>query len=203
MTKTAFMGGTFDPPHLGHLLLAQRAMETLGAKSVRFIPAHRSPLKDTPLTDARHRLAMTRLAIRDNPAFEADTFEIERSDTSYTIDTLRHARELMTGELYWIVGADQLAKLHRWKDIHEALCIATFAVAMRRPYDEALFDAIASYFSAHELRSLQEHRIDMPRIDISSTDIRERVKRGLSIHYMVPDAVQDYILTHSLYRDNE
>ena len=191
--KVGLMGGTFDPPHVGHLILAQLALEQLGLDKVLFIPAGDPWRKsDRRVTPSQHRLVMTQLAVGDNSAFEVDDCEIRREGATYTVDTLRYLREQRPGdELYLILGEDALADIPTWRDPEMLPELAIIAAAPRRgtqmpplPFDIA-----------------RVRRIDMPGIDISSTELRQRAARGESLRYFAPDAVVAYIEKNGLYRD--
>lgn len=190
--KIGLLGGTFDPPHVGHLILGQLALEQLHLDRVLFIPAgdpwrkaHRT------VTPAVHRLAMARLAIGDNQAFAVDDCEVSREGATYTVDTLRLLREQRPGdELFLILGEDALADVPTWKEPSMLPELATIAVAPRRGTNipPLPFDAGGVV------------RIDMPGIEISSTELREKALRGESLRYFVPDAVEEYIKEYALYR---
>jgi nicotinate-nucleotide adenylyltransferase len=185
------VGGTFDPPHIGHLVLAECAHAMFGG-NVIFLPAgdpwrkaadEAAPHHVSPVT---HRLAMTRLAIGDNPRFKLDDRETRRSGRTYTVDTLEELRSEGHCDLVLVLGADALDDLPNWKSPARIRELATLAVA---PRAEAAFpkdDTIVM--------------IDMPPLAISATDIRERVAAGKPIRYLVPGAVEAYIGEHGLYR---
>ena len=191
--KLGVLGGTFDPPHVGHLLLAELAREQLRLDHVRFVPAGDPWRKaDRAVTPAADRLAMTRLAVADNGAFEVDDCEIRREGPSFTAVTLREVRETMAAgdELFFLVGEDALADLPFWRD----------PVAI----SEAAVVAVAGRHGAQPPASLpfsEERlvRVAMPVIDVSSTELRERVCRGFSLRYQVPAAVEAYIKERRLY----
>jgi nicotinate-nucleotide adenylyltransferase len=188
-------GGTFDPPHVGHLALAEWARERLALDRVVFVPAGRPPHKRGPrLSTAAHRLAMTRLAVRRNPGFEVSAVELERSGPSYTVETLERLRE---GERAWwflLVGSDSLEELHTWHEPQKVLDLATLAVA-RRPASRA--DAGPARLSA----GLHGRVIELgnPLFEVSSSLVRRRARAGRSIRYLVPDTVAAYIVEHRLY----
>jgi nicotinate-nucleotide adenylyltransferase len=188
--RIGVFGGTFDPPHVGHLQLAECAREQLRLDEVRFIPAGLPPhkLRDR-MSPPRARLAMTRLAIRGNPAFRVSTQELERGGTSFTVDTLRAIADAEPGaRLFLLVGADSLDDLPRWRQPEAIRRLATVAVAGRsgarsrpRPAGSAVW-------------------IDFPWTDVSSTLVRRRARAGRSLRYLVPDAVARFIARHRLYR---
>lgn len=200
-SKIGVLGGTFDPIHLGHLIVAEYIREKLGLREVLFVPAGRPWLKlkeEKQVTPAEHRLAMVRLAVASNPHFKVSTMEIDRPGPSYSIDTVLELRtKLEVGaEIYFILGPDALAKLPKWKD-PERLLESCHVVGIGRP-GHAKTDLRKLEAS---LPAVSQHIVlmDVPQIDISSTDIRKRVAGGLSIRYLVPEAVEKYIAEHRLY----
>jgi nicotinate-nucleotide adenylyltransferase len=184
--KLGFYGGTFDPIHHGHLIMAREAVEKLGLDRLFFIPNARSPHKITtiPAPDSL-RGEMIRAAIENEPRFDIEDMEITRSGVSYTIDTMVELRERFgpKAKLYYLVGEDNLPKLSSWRRFDELKKIVTFVILCRSenppPYP---FQTL--------------HR----RIDISSTEIRKRIANGQSIRYLVPDKVHDLIINNDLYR---
>jgi len=192
MTRVGVLGGTFDPVHVGHLILAEQAREQLRLDRVLFVPAGDPWRKaQRSVTPARHRLAMVRLAVAGNPAFEVDESEIRREGPTYTVETLRELRERLSpdDELFFIVGEDALADLPAWRDPAGIAALALIAVAPRQGVQ-----APALPFDASRLV-----RVEMPFVDISSTDLRERARAGRSLRYLVPDAVEAYIREKGLY----
>ena len=166
----------------------QLALCTLGSLSVVFIPAAISPLKRTAdLAPDRDRLALLRLAIRGNPLFEASDLELRRGGVSYTVDTLREFRRTSKARLFWILGTDAARQLPRWKALDEVRRLAEFVV-VTRPGDNVS-------------RSMsKDHIVKAPLLEISSSEIRDRVRKGLSVRYLVPDAVANSIRRKGLYR---
>lgn len=193
IARLGLFGGTFNPPHLAHLIGAQLAVEQLSLDRMLFIPANIPPHKaDHAIAEAEHRLAMTKLAIQGNPLFEVSDLEIARKGKSYTIDTIRHLRKQYNPEaIYLLIGLDMLAIFDSWKD-HEAILEESRVAVMLRPGNriEDVPEALRT--------SVQV--LQMPQLDISSTDIRQRVRDGRSTRYYVPDDVGAYIVRHSLYR---
>jgi nicotinate-nucleotide adenylyltransferase len=191
--RLGFLGGTFDPPHIGHLILAELAREQLGLARVLFIPVGDPWRKsDRTVTRAAHRLAMTRLAIEGNNAFEVDDCEIEREGPTYTVDTLRELRARLSAadEIVFLAGEDALADMPRWRDPAGIAAAARIAIAPRSDVEipeDLPFDTSTLL------------RVDMPYVDISSTSLRERAGRGLSLRYLVPPAVEAYIREQGLY----
>lgn len=207
MTKGAsaslgIMGGSFDPIHLGHLVIAERAVEALRLDRVLFIPCAVPPHKDAAgLTPGRHRLAMVRLAVRGNPRFRASDMELRRGGVSYTVETLERLRAVHgpRARLWFIIGADSLWELSTWREYRRLLGLCTVVTAGRPGSDTQTWRG-AGAFSRAEAAALKAHFFDAPLIDISSTEIRRRRRAGLSIRYLVPEAVERYIAAHGLYR---
>ena len=188
--RVALLGGTFDPPHLGHWLAAVDAFEALRLDRLVFVPAARQPLKqDRRTAPPADRLAMVRAMVGDDPRFEVDPIELERPGLSYTVDTLEayRARPGVT-ELFFVLGADALASFDRWRAPERVRQLATLVVLRR---DADVVDLPADV-DATVLRSR--------RVDVSSTEIRARVRAGLSIRGFVPAAVEAYLTTSGLYR---
>jgi nicotinate-nucleotide adenylyltransferase len=186
--KLGLLGGSFNPIHHGHLITATRAAEAVQLDRVLFIPAAISPLKGArSLAPARDRLAMLRLALRGNPRFEVCDLELRRGGVSYTIDTLRELKRSTRARLYWILGADASRLLPRWKSIDEVRRLASFIV-LPRPGDRP------------PRKSPNQRIVEAPLLQISSSDIRDRVRKGLSVRYLVPDSVDLYLRRKGLYR---
>lgn len=186
MSRIGIFGGTFDPVHVGHLAIAQAALESARLDRVIFVPARRSPLKDRgPLASEADRLAMLEAATKGEPRFAVSRVELERGGPSYTVDTL----EALTaeGELHLILGSDALAELPRWRSPERIRSLAGILVARRpgAPEPDTAAGAVA---------------FDAPHLDISSRELRARVKRGLSLRYLVPDDVWRHIERRGLYR---
>ena len=193
------LGGTFDPVHVGHLLLAEEAREQLVLEQVLFVPAGQPWRKaGKRISKAADRLAMLRLAAEDNPAFEVSDLEVSHLGPSYTGETLATIRaEHKDAEIFFIMGEDALADLPNWRDPDRIVELAMLAVA-RRPSDSPEDRDL-------ELMAIAPGRevwLSMPRIDVSSSEIRERVQKGLSVRYRMPNAVEAYIRGHKLYREN-
>lgn len=189
MRNLGVFGGTFDPPHIGHLVLAQCAYEELRLDKLLFIPAARQPHKaDKPISSPEARLEMLRLAIGDDERFEVSDIEINREALSYTYLSLKNLKELYPEcELYFIMGGDNIADIETWKNPEEIFNIARVAAALRPEYE----------LSGQFKDGIQIIR--MPQIDVSSTMIRELVGEGRSIKYLVPGPVETYIRHNRLY----
>lgn len=208
MTETAnrhrigVLGGTFDPIHVGHLLIAECAREHLRLSQVRFIPAAVAPHKQGQLsTDSKHRLEMLRLAIGGNPHFVADDRELIRGGTSYTVDTLGELkREFPESKLFFLMGADSLADLHTWREpakICEIAFVAVFARAGLAPPD---LNLLKPFLPQETTAQLQAHLVPMPQVEISSSEIRGRIAAGKSVRYQIHPAVAAYIAANKLYQ---
>jgi nicotinate-nucleotide adenylyltransferase len=194
--KIGLFGGTFDPAHVGHLLVAQHARELLGLDRLVLIPSATSPHKrNRILTPAEHRLAMLRIAVAGVPHFEVSDAEVRRGGVSYSIDTLRvMQREHPGAELTLLIGLDNVADFGTWRDPEGILSLAEVAVLARPGYRNA---APGDPF-ARRMRLCA-----VPEIDIASRDIRRRVREHRSIHWMVPPEVENYIYTHGFYLTSE
>ncbi len=195
--RIGILGGTFNPPHLGHLICAQEAYVQLNLDRVTLIPARIPPHK--PVDDEpgpEHRLELCRVAVGDDDRFDVSDVEITREGPSYTVDTLEllHSRE-PESELFLIVGGDIAAGLPSWREPERVLSLATLAVAGRRGTSRAeVDDALGGLPGGERAEFFQ-----MPTISIASTVLRRRVRAGQPIRYYVPDAVVSYIDRHRLY----
>lgn len=200
MRKLGLMGGTFDPIHLGHLMIAETAREELSLDGVLFMPTGCSYLKDgRQIADREDRFRMTELAIADNPYFTVSRMEIERPGNTYTADTLAqlHDREPDT-EWYLLTGADAFLMMDLWVRPEEIFRYATVVCTVRDDGDErALSDACTDYGQRFQARTCL---LSLGRMDISSTDIRNRLKEGRSVRYLLPEPVISYIDEKGLYR---
>jgi nicotinate-nucleotide adenylyltransferase len=186
-------GGTFDPIHVGHLVLAERAREELGLDRILFVPANVPPHKRSGRTIAppECRIEMLRLATAGNDAFEISTHEIDREGVSFTVDTLRHFEALRPEARFTLlIGGDNASDFHTWREPEQIVRLASVAV-WARPGSE---------LPSEILPGIGYHRIESPLLEISSTDIRARAAAARSIRYMVTDPVAEYIDRHELYR---
>jgi nicotinate-nucleotide adenylyltransferase len=193
--RVGVLGGTFDPVHVGHLVLAEQAREQLALDEVLFVPAGEPWRKSgRAIAPAEHRLAMLKLAVERNDGFGISDIELRRSGPTYTADTLEAlAGERLDDEFYFIIGADALADLPNWHEPERIVAHAVLAVTPR--------DAQEASAAALDIPGITP-RIElfsMPRIDLSSTDIRARVAAGKSIRYLVPDGVWHYVRESGLY----
>jgi len=197
------LGGTFDPIHSGHLIIAEEARLKLGLARVLFVPARQQWLKTgMNIAPAAHRVEMVKLAISTNPSFEISAVDIDRPGPSYSVDAIAILQQQMGAEakIFFLVGWDSLAELPQWKEPDRLIQLCKL-VAVTRPG-----------FSRPDLKVLEASVpgvtqsvvwLDIAPVDISSSDIRKRVAQGLSIHGLVPEEVESYIKEHKLYRRGE
>ena len=223
--RTLIFGGTFDPPHRAHVDLPQAAARELRCDRILYIPAAINPLKASPdvppPTAALHRLAMLRLALRDVPNAEISTIEIDRAGKSYTIDTLRALMDQASrhqgikskirrggassvDRMHLLIGADQALDFHRWKDWREVQALATPAVMLRPPWTRESFDAaLMERFGAIEATQWMDRTLrTLPMVDVSATEVRDRLHAGKAIDDLVAPQVAAYIRLHRLYEGN-
>jgi nicotinate-nucleotide adenylyltransferase len=191
--KIGFLGGSFDPVHFGHLLAAQDVYEQYEFDRLILVPAAQAPLKPQEVQSSlEDRLAMLRAAIEWDKRFEISDLELRRGGVSYTIDSVRYFRAMFPDdELYWIIGGDQLPKMNLWKEIAELARIIEF-IFLERPGHPAK--------QTPDIPGLRLHRCDGHLIEISSSELRDRVRRGLSLHYFCPQKVITHIEARQLYR---
>jgi len=215
--RIGILGGSFDPIHLGHLRCAEEVREAFALDVVAFVPANRPPHKpDRRLADGRQRLAMAAVAVAGNPAFYASRLEIDRGGISYSIDTLETmAASERDAELYFIVGVDAFGEIQTWKDAARLFGLASVVVTNRPPHAtgssiEHLPVAAQQAFCYDPGTLSYRHRSgtrlyfhSITALDISATALRERVRRGESIRYLVPPEVEQYIRERGLYRSGE
>ncbi len=197
------LGGTFDPIHIGHLIIAQEVVSALQLDRLFFLPAGDPPHKrNRHIAPAAHRLRMVELAIADNPAFALSRVDVERSGPSYTVDTLRllHEQWGPLTEIYFVIGWDMLDDLLTWRDPAGVVQQTDKLVAVHRPG----YENDPRYLAHLEvvLPGILERLVllEAPQIAISSSDLRQRVATGRPVRYQVPEAVERYMLTHKLYR---
>lgn len=191
--KVGVFGGTFDPPHIGHLIVAEHAREHLRLGKILFVPASIPPHKGMKGTaEPHHRIEMLQMSVKGNRYFEISDIELQRGGISYTVDTLRQLQSASPNdELFLLLGMDMLIEFHTWRSPQEILDLAEVVVLTRPDFRMPEMD-----------RSLQR-RVTVcrvPEIGVSSSEIRRRVKEGRSIHYMVVPAVEAHIQRHGLYR---
>ena len=199
----ALFGGSFNPIHIGHLIVARAVAEHLQASRMVLIPSRNPPHKnDDKLADAADRLEMVRLAIADEPTFEVSDIEIKRSGPSYSYLTIQAFRESVGVDvsLYWVIGGDTLPDLYTWYHISDLLRLCHVATAVRPGFETPDLSPLESILSPQHVQRLREMILPTVRIDISATNIRERIALGQSIRYLVPEAVHRYIEQRELYR---
>ena len=191
--KIGMMGGSFDPVHFGHLIAAQDAMEQAQLDRFLLVPAAQAPMKPNEVqATAADRLAMLRAAVEGDRRMEISDHELTQGGISYTIDTARHFRvRFPQDELFWIIGGDQLPRLHEWKEIGALAQLVEFIVLERPGHPDGLSAAVPG---------LKLRRVKGPLIEISSSELRGRVKRGLPLNYFCPQKVIAYIEEKRLYR---
>ena len=198
--RIGLMGGTFDPIHYGHLVTAEEVRGQFALERVVFVPSGQPPHKAPEgVTPAEHRYVMTVLATTSNPHFDVSRVDIDRPGPSYTVDTLTAARELYgpDTELYFITGADALLEILTWKSPERLLSLCRFVAATRPGYPLERVELVAGeLFRRYRSRVLV---VPVPAVAISSSDIRDRVRAGRSIRYLVPEPVAEYIYKHRLY----
>ena len=199
--RIGIMGGTFNPIHIGHMIIAQNALEDYGLSKVIFIPCAIPPHKDAmPVVDARHRKEMVLLAIEDSLFFEQSDVELDRDGPSYAVDTVRSLyEEEPDAEFFFIIGSDSLKELYLWKDIYSLLPLCQFITYSRPGFDVEELSESDIFLDAPWPKRLLKNIHRARHIEISSSDIRYRLAEGLSIKYIVPDPVVMYIYEHGLY----
>lgn len=204
--RIVIFGGTFDPVHVGHLVVARHVAERLAARRVTLMPAAVPPHKAAAgSATGEHRLAMLRLAVEGDALFEVSTLELDRPGPSYTFDTLTQLRGLHgpDAELVWVVGMDMLRDLPGWHRSAEVVELARIVTAARPPAPDdwpQWGGRLRQRFGDARAAQLTSDVLDTPLIDISSTDIRRRVREGRSIRYLTPPGVVEYIERQGLYR---
>ncbi|MGP4107203.1 nicotinate-nucleotide adenylyltransferase [Virgibacillus sp. L01] len=186
MKSIGILGGTFDPPHLGHLIIAEEVRVALKLDEIWFIPSQEPPHKEKAFIGAPHRVEMVKRAISSNPSFKLNTIEVSRSGKSYTFETMKQlTKDNPDIKFHFIIGADMVEYLPNWNHINNLLDMVIFVGVKRKGYK------LNSKYSIVE--------VNVPLIEISSTNIKERLNNNTSIKYMVPDAVENYIKEKQLY----
>lgn len=194
--RIGILGGTFDPIHYGHLMAAETAREKFSLDRVIFMPTAIPPHKEHVVTDFRHRYQMVMLAILGNPFFEASCLEYERGGVTYTVDTMRQLRHKYGNNtaLFFITGIDTILDIFGWKEPEELLSLCRFIIAARPGFDLCIIgEILGRYYKSAVIP------MEMPQLDISSSDIRKRIREGRSIKYLVPEKVEQYIIQQKLY----
>ncbi len=191
MKKVCIIGGSFNPIHIGHLILANTVLEELNLDEMIFVPCYIQPLKgDKDFASSTHRLEMVKLAIQSNPQFTLSDIEINRKGKSYTVDTLKFFKKKYEN-LYFVIGADNIRDFHKWKEPDTILKIANLIVTNRGGINIQI---------PEKIRGKKIISCTIPQIEISSTMIREKIRNGQSIKYLVPEAVEKYIIQNNLYK---
>ncbi|PKM85756.1 MAG: nicotinate (nicotinamide) nucleotide adenylyltransferase [Firmicutes bacterium HGW-Firmicutes-11] len=201
MKQIGIIGGSFDPIHNGHLILAEQARDGAGLDQVIFIPAKTSPFKvDQKPASGQERMKLVKLAIEDNPFFSASDYELNGPDVSYTITTLQEFKERWKGEavIHFICGTDAFLSMKRWNRADEILKEFSLIVGARPRYKDKSRDLMIEELNV--LYGTSVTKVQMPKIDISSSDIKERIRTGRSIRYLVPSKVEEWIREEGLYR---
>ena len=202
--KVGLLGGSFDPVHLGHLVVAEEAAWRLGLERVVFVPGRLPPHKrNRRLAPPEDRLRMVQMAIEGNPAFEASDIELRREGPSYSIDTVSELRAASGGEwdIHFLIGADTLPELPTWHRVRELADLCKFVVFSRPGASLEALGALRVALRKDQIAAIERRRINIPLIGVSSTEIRRRVRQGRSIRYLVPETVRRYIIERGLYRE--
>jgi nicotinate-nucleotide adenylyltransferase len=196
-------GGTFDPPHLGHLVSAQALAEALALDEVIFIPSGSPPhKKDRAITSGPRRMDMLRLAIADNPRFGTSDWELLQKAPTYTINTVLYFQKVYpAARLFWLVGADSLHDLPSWYEFERLIDQVEIATACRGGLDiEKILAGLKARLTNPQFEKLGQNLVKTPLLEIAAHEIREKVRSGKSIRYLVPPAVEQYIRQEGLYR---
>ncbi|MDY3982754.1 MAG: nicotinate-nucleotide adenylyltransferase [Veillonellaceae bacterium] len=197
--RIGVFGGTFNPIHIGHLMIAEIATQTFGLDYTLFIPAHVPPHKACDIAPAEARYEMTRLAIADNDKFKISDIELRRDGPSYTVDTIHSLKKLYEAgtAFYFICGTDSIRDLPTWK-YNKELLQEVYFIGATRPDGSAVIDDTIAYFG--DLGRQKIYRLVVPELEVSGTDLRQRIRQGKTVRYIVPDLVIQYIEAHGLYR---
>ena len=201
--KIVLFGGTFDPIHLGHAAVATVAVEHIGAEKIVFIPAKCSVLKDfLPKASGDDRLKMIALAIAENKKFQLSDYELKKPEPSYTLETVRQFQTDYGSDIsiYWLVGSDSIDDLPRWYGIVELIDECNLSVMYRAGYATPDFAKFKAIWGTQRIEKLQQNIIKTPLIDISGTEIRNRLATGRDVTDMLHPSVADYIRKHGLYQ---
>jgi len=208
--KIGLFGGSFDPIHHGHLMLAELCRDALQLDQVRFLVANISPLKTNQKTASnRDRIEMVKLAIGGNPYFDLDTREIDRGGVSYTLDSVRSIQEELVRnentetELFLLMGADVLKDIAKWHQPKQLFELITPCVISRGGFGDPAWEHLKPFMSEERFVAAKRLHVAAPQVDISSTNLRSHIRKGLSIRYQVPPSVYAYILAQSLYQESE
>jgi len=201
--KIGILGGTFNPIHAGHLIIAEAVRHQYELHKVLFIPSANPPHKEgQEIIPAVHRYKLVSLAIADNPFFEVSDIEMKREGRSYSVQTLHALRDAdrQPTDYFFIIGADSVPELRTWKNIQQLASLCTFVVVPRPGWGIQRLAHMDLGLPKWLKQNLLANVVSAPPIGISSTEIRDRIQQGRSIRYLVPKAVEEYIAEHSLYR---
>jgi nicotinate-nucleotide adenylyltransferase len=201
--RLGVFGGTFDPPHIGHLVVAQVAMEEMGLDKVLFVPAGVNPLKvGKQVTSAQHRLQMVKLAVASHPQFEVSEWELDQPGPSFTVHTLEYFHQQdPEAELFFIIGADNLHILPKWRHVERIVELATILAVTRPGFD--LKTSTETVFALFPHISKRIRGVEIPGLEISSTWIRERLVKNRSVEHLLPQEVIRYTEENKLYERSE
>lgn len=192
-------GGSFDPIHIGHLIVARDVREKVGAEKVVFIPTYRTPLKESHSAPPEDRLNMVRLAVEGEEGFEVEDYEVKKGGVSYTVETLEYLTGKLSGRPVLLLGADSMLRFHLWREPERIIEMADLMVVER----DGLMNRVREYVKTR-FPVLKEGKnvffVSTRRIDVSATEVRRRVKEGKSIYCLVPEPVERYIRERGLYR---
>jgi len=200
--KLILFGGTFDPVHLGHIQVAQYSFQKIGADKLIFVPAKRSPHKGNfPIASGHHRLSMLSIAAESIDNFVVSALELERSDPSYTIDTVTAFKEEYGKEtqIFWLIGADTVKDLPKWHRVEELIDACNLSVMHRAGFKKPDFTVFREHLGQNRIDKLDKHVISTPLVDISSTKIREKLSSGVDLSGLLESEVISYIRQHNLY----
>lgn len=203
--KMALFGGSFDPIHFGHLIVARSVAEQLGLDRVIFLPSATPPHKEaSELTPADHRAAMVRLAVDGEPLFDVSDYDLTRDGPTYTVRTVAHFQQQLgpASALHWIIGGDSLAELASWYQVGDLVDRCRIITAARPGWEKPDLAVLRRLVGDARSAKVESGILETPRIDISSTVIRARVRAGRSIRYLVPEPVRAYIHEQQLYQSD-
>lgn len=203
MAGVLLFGGSFDPVHCGHLIVSRAAAELLSVERIILIPSAQPPHKERArLTAPEHRVAMCRAAVAGDPLFEVSDWEVRQPGPNYTLLTVNQFRAALGAEtpLYWLLGGDSLRDLHTWYRVAELADACTLVTAGRPGHAPPDWAELGRHLRAEQLARLRAHVLATPQVEIAATQVRQRVAAGLSVRYLVPEPVRDYISAQRLYR---
>lgn len=199
--RLGLFGGTFDPVHNGHLILAELCREQCRLDEIWFLPTAVPPHKrDSECTPTETRIEMLELAVAGNEHFAVNRYEVDRGGVNYSVNTLRHFCEEMPGtDIFFLMGADMVHDLPNWRESAKVCELVTIVSVRRAGMPDPDYRNLAGFASDERIEAFRRHQVDMPAVEISSTDIRKRVGQGRTIRYLTPSAVAQFILSHGLY----